>query len=94
MAKVWHAKLPTFGLSQQNFPADYEVVAEVESESLKAIFQLTNHIDWPWWNNVPTVKALKQTRSTSVGDVVEINGKYHLCEMAGWREITAVPKGE
>ena len=86
MAKVWHAKTPTFGLSKQNFPTDYELVAEVDTDDLDIAFERTNTINRPWWEN-DRVKPLKQTRSTSVGDVVEVNGKYHLCEMAGWTEV-------
>lgn len=88
MIKVWHAKVPTFGLSEQNFPADYELVAEVDTNDVEYAYKLTNHIDCPWWEN-REVKAIKQTRSTSVGDVLEVNGKFHRCEMAGW--IAVVP---
>ena len=90
-AKVWHAKAPTFGLSRQNFPADYELVAEVDTDNVEFAYRQTNHIDRPWWEN-HGVTTLKQVRSTSVGDVIEVNGKLWLCEMAGWSEIAAVPK--
>jgi hypothetical protein len=30
-----------------------------------------------------------QKRSLSVGDVVCVNGRYHMCKSFGWKEITA-----
>ena len=87
MSQVWHAKNPTFGLTPQSFPNDYELVATVESEDLGEVFRLTNHIDCEWWLN-DGVYTHKQSRSTSVGDVVEISGKFFLCEMMGWKEFT------
>lgn len=88
-AKVWHAKLPTFGLTQQSFPADYQLVATVEAKNLDDVFEKTNHIDREWWLN-EGVTAHMQTRSTSVGDVIEMNGKFWRCENAGWQPV--VPK--
>lgn len=86
MAKVWHVKNPSFGMEQHKFPEDYELVAEVDTDSLEVAFERTNTIMCAWWEN-EGVKALKETRSTSVGDVVEINGQRWLCDMVGWREI-------
>ena len=85
-AKVWHAKNPTFGLTEQNFPDDYELVAEVNTDNLEIVFRQTNHIDYPWWEN-DDVKVIKKSRSTSVGDVVEINGKFWLCETIGFSKL-------
>jgi len=82
MTKVWHAKKMGVG----EFPADYEMVAVVETDSPDVAFELTNTIECPWWENAG-VQAQKKTRSTSMGDVVEINGKFYLCEMIGWSEI-------
>ena len=67
---------------------DYEVVADVESESLGMVFQYTNSIDDYWWNN-ENVNAVKtDTRSTSVGDLVEDeDGKLWLCCSSGWGEV-------
>jgi hypothetical protein len=33
------------------------------------------------------VKAIKQARSTSVGDVIEIGDKSFLCAPLGWTEL-------
>lgn len=87
MAQVWHAKTPTFGLSEQNFPADYEVVAEVPTDNLEVIYERTNTIDKPWWENEGVFAKKIPCRSTSIGDVVTMNSKAYRCEMAGWKEI-------
>ena len=66
---------------------DYERVALVECEELGQTFQATNHIDVAWWEN-PEVTLIKESRSTSVGDIVEDEDcKLWLCESVGWRPI-------
>lgn len=87
MAQVWHAKTPTFGLSEQNFPTDYELVAEVPSDNLEVIFERTNTIECPWWENEGVFAIAKKIpcRSTSVGDVVIMNDEKWLCGALGWK---------
>jgi hypothetical protein len=88
-ALVYHAIKPTFGLpnlAENKFPEDYELVAKVDTNSVEKAYELTNHIDCEWWEN-EGVELVKQSRSTSVGDVIEIEGKLHRCEMMGWKEI-------
>jgi hypothetical protein len=87
MAKVWHVKEPSFGFKEHSFPQEYELVAEVDTDKLEVAFELTNTIHCAWWEN-DGVTAMKQTRSTSVGDVVEIDGKHWRCEMMGWKELS------
>lgn len=89
LTKVWHAKKPTFGLTRQNFPEDYELVAELDTDSLEVAFEKTNTISYPWWDYEGVLNLIvhKRTRSTSVGDIVEMNGRRYLCEMAGWTEL-------
>lgn len=82
MIKVYHAK----DLTEQKFPDDYELVALVETDNLDHAFELTNTFDMPWWEK-DGVRCLKETRSTSVGDVLEFKGKLFRCENAGWSEI-------
>jgi hypothetical protein len=66
-------------------------VAEVDSESLEEIFELTNHINHSWTQNKKvTVVTRNSVRSTSVGDLVLINGKYFVCEATGW-SVTTTP---
>lgn len=83
--KVWHAINPTFGMTEQSFPNDYELVAEIDCETADEAFKLTNHIDRPWWEN--DLKVIKESRSSSVGDIVEIEGKILLCLDLGWKEL-------
>ncbi len=66
---------------------DYELVALVNTDALGETFRLTNHIDVAWWEN-EEVEMVKESRSTSVGDVVEDeNGKVWLCASVGWEEV-------
>lgn len=71
-----------------NFPEGFEMVAEVVTDGhLEKVFELTNHIDKPWWENTE-VKCHRKRRSTSVGDVVvDEEGRKHFCDMAGWRQF-------
>jgi hypothetical protein len=66
---------------------DYQLVALVDCNAVGETFELTNHIDTEWWNN-EAVTLIKESRSTSVGDLVEDeNGKLWLCAMIGWEEV-------
>jgi hypothetical protein len=85
MAKVYHTKRVCD--SEAKFPADYNLVAEVDSTDVEEIFVLTNNITHSWTKNAK-VKAVKEKcRSTSMEDVVEINGKYFRCGFVGWKEF-------
>ena len=88
--KIYHAKNPTFGFGQDpKFPEEYEEVAIVEANSVDDTFKITNHIDENWTRNPEVVELINHNpRSTSVGDVVEDEeGKFHYCDMVGWKEI-------
>ena len=69
---------------------DYKAVAIIGDEDLdlEDAFRLTNHIDQAWTKNeeVSTLGGMRQ-RSTSVGDIVELDGVLHLCANAGFQEI-------
>ena len=69
--RVWHRQ-PQDRLDPKPtvFPTDYTQVATVETDDIGRVFQLTNHIDHNWWEN-PEVTWYTQSRSTSVGDVIE-----------------------
>lgn len=94
---VWHALKPNFGMgaavpfTEEN----YKLVAVFPSHGnldrdLGRAFQLTNHIDHPWWENEEvTLIGNPNHRSTSVGDVVvDPEGRAHRCEMVGWKRIS------
>jgi hypothetical protein len=89
--KVYQAKNPTFGMgghpefNEQNF----DLVAELTGEHLDDAFHLTNHIDRDWTERVREgfIVVKKDSRSTSVGDVVVQDGIPYRCENRGWKEI-------
>jgi hypothetical protein len=65
---------------------DYQLVAEVECDNFGDVFYLTNHVHQEWWKN-EGVTLIKESRSTSVGDiVVDENDNIHLCASMGWKE--------
>lgn len=80
-----------FGKSEAVWPDDYNLVAIVDSEMLEKVFELTNHIDSPWWDNDSVeVVGDNHHRSTSVGDiVVTVEGTFR-CENMGWKELETV----
>ena len=87
MSKVFHATKPTFGYGlTPKWPEEYQLVAELETESLEEAFNLTNHVNCAWWDN-EGVKLVKQSRSTSVGDIVITSEGTFLCEEVGWTKI-------
>ena len=62
------------------------LVAFVEAETIDNVYRLTNHIDDLWWEN-PEVEVVKNSRSTSCGDVVEDpQGRLWVCAAVGWVE--------
>lgn len=84
MIEVYHNTTPTF-LDQDDcsFPEGFELVAKVDTEHIGEAFRLTNTIDRPWIEN-EEVEVIKNSRSTSVGDVVVKDGKPYLCRGTGW----------
>jgi len=72
---------------EANWPEEYNVVARVETGDLGTVFEKTNHIDHEWWDNDGVERIGPPTRSTSVGDVVVLDGVAHRCEPCGWSVI-------
>jgi hypothetical protein len=91
-SKVYHrdpVKSTYFFPAQSPDEPTFTLVAEVDSENLEEIFELTNHIEHSWTQNKKvTVIANNSVRSTSVGDLVLINGKYFVCKDTGWSVTT------
>lgn len=91
MSQVFHAIRPTFGFSaclglpEPQFPVDFELVAEVDTDNVDEAFRLTNHIDQSWYEN-EGVKTIKKSRSTSVGDIVVVSGSAYRCMPLGWEK--------
>jgi hypothetical protein len=84
--KVYHATNPTFGFREppEFNDENFELVAHVECGKLEDVFYLTNHVEHAWWEN-PGVTLVKESRSTSIGDVVVAeDGTVFLCRDFGW----------
>jgi hypothetical protein len=74
---------------------EYELVAEVETDDLDAVFELTNHIDRNWTENARVTAKAARPRSTSVGDVLrDANGGFHVVASVGFAPLplNAVPE--
>jgi len=69
------------------FKSNYKHVATVECEEFGETFSLTNHIEWAWWKN-EGVELVEESRSTSVGDLVEDEaGKLWLVAGVGFEVV-------
>lgn len=55
-------------------------VGHVEANSLNQAYALTQNHEWPWNVNAPC-------RSTSVGDVIECDGKFYMVAGIGFIEV-------
>lgn len=97
MFSVFHKIDPDFRDTSDpvNFPEGFEQVATVETPDtglrgggdLGNVFYLTNHVTHEWWLN-EGVTLIKESRSTSVGDVVvDAAGNRFLCAKMGWRKF-------
>lgn len=70
------------------FPEDYHLVARVPGDDLDHAYERTNSISCAWFRN-EGVEVVKETRSTSVGDVVVLDGVPHRCISLGWGDLEA-----
>lgn len=85
MFKVYHSRnmedMMPFGNKQPDEVAltNYDMVAYVDASNLDVVFHHTNHIDHSWWEN-DGVELIKESRSTSVGDlIIEVDGFGGVC---------------
>ena len=65
------------------------IITDEHGEDLETAFRLTNHIHAAWSQNdgVITLGPKDRQRSTSTGDLAEIDGKFYLCASFGWDEV-------
>lgn len=98
--EVWHANAVyddttgrftsikgMFGMAPTVFPDDYTHVADVQADTLDQVFQLTNHIDLPWWkNDGVTIKIGQASRSTSIQDVVKVGNQLFVVAPVGYAQ--------
>lgn len=75
----------------------FKKVADLEDDTtrvtviLNTAFRDTNHIDWNWADNATVLMTygdINRLRSTSVGDLVEVEGKFFMCVDIGWTPVT------
>jgi hypothetical protein len=66
---------------------NYELVAVVNGLDVEQAFHFTNHIDKSWFEHL-NVEVVKESRSTSVGDLVEDeDGQLWFCAGCGWEKV-------
>ena len=90
MIKVYHNDMfLAYILNPSLKKNNLHLVAEVDTNDLDEAYRLTNNITNSWIIN-KGVKAVEgvQHRSTSVGDLLECNGKSYVVESVGFRELT------
>lgn len=65
------------------------LVAEVDTEDLQTAFRLTNTVETEWWTQAGVTYLFTgdACRSTSVGDVLELNGTYYAVAPLGFKEV-------
>ena len=75
--------------SKEDFDRYYAKVCEVESDdevTPEDIFEMLNTNEY-LKNLLQFKAAVIGHTSMSVGDIVEINGKYYICRDIGWQEL-------
>jgi hypothetical protein len=87
-AKIYHVKQPTFFPDNSLKLEDFDLVAEIDTNDVDKAYALSQNINdlWTTHEGVTPLKGLK-LRSTSVGDIIEIDGMYNRCEMMGWATV-------
>lgn len=87
IAQIYYHKTLDFG--GKRLPAilkreDYTHLTQLDIASEEGAFILLND------GRPPSVRLTSTLgcRSMSVGDVVEMNGRVMLCDMAGWKQVT------
>ena len=88
MIKIWHKKDPNFR-EATTFPLDdYEAIAEVASDDLDKAFEVTNTISHFWAENEEVSMLVnKGCRSSSVGDLFQLNGKFYQVMGRGFEAV-------
>lgn len=88
MVKIYHnQETDCFTDYKEIDAANLKLVAEVETDDLEWAFMKTNHIDSRWWYNMDVNCFDFKARSTSIGDVMELNGKFYVVAKVGFNPI-------
>lgn len=89
MVRVFHNPKTNFmnvKISDAFLMTPEELVAEIDTDNMNEAYRLTNHIDKPWDKN-PEVKCIKPSRSTSIGDFMELNGVWYAVAPIGFEKV-------
>lgn len=88
MIKVFHKIDSDYWTPAKQFvEKEFRAVAEVETTDLEEAFKLTNTIEAYWWENKGVKALVKETRSTSIGDVMELVGEFFAVDRIGFKKI-------
>lgn len=94
IVKVYHTKERDFKQAEKFNPDNFTPVAGVDIPvgldaecALERAYMKTNSIEEVWWMNQGVFPIVTETRSTSIGDVLELDGKFYAVAMFGFVEI-------
>ena len=102
-ARLYHATDPNFGVGPHPaFPSGYRHVADLRvrvdkgyrvQQALEDVWTMTQHLDAHWprpaESHLITLHADGRTvRSTSMGDIAELDGRHYEAVSLGWRDVT------
>ncbi len=77
----------TFCSNPLPLPENLVLVAEVDG-NLETAFRETNSCEEAWYEcDSPILKVIKEARSTSVGDIMELDGKVYVVASVGFTEL-------
>jgi len=94
---VWHlnnTRDADWAETPATWPVGYTKVAELSGADLDEVFQRTNSIESPWFEaaGITRVRAgSRGLRSSSVGDVFEVEGVGHRIAAAGFEAVEGHP---
>lgn len=65
----------------------YKLVAEVDANDLDKVYAYTQNIDSSWTKHPIISTNLPECRSTSVGDIISVDGQLHMIDMVGFKNV-------
>jgi hypothetical protein len=91
---VWHlnnTRDADWTETPATWPVGYTKVAQLEGDDLEDVFRLTNSINSPWWLVLTHDVPCAGLRSSSVGDVFEVEGVGHRIAAGGFEAVSGHP---
>lgn len=78
--KIWDGNQP--GMS-------YLLIAVMKADGPEMVFRLSQHVYEDWTTN-PEIIMLDRSphRSTSIGDIVQVDNTLYLCQSMGWAKLS------